>query len=110
MTTNGSSNNDNDHDTAEQAERVEVRRVETGDAPDRRSHVRIHHTYGRQGGRARVHLGWRVWLSMIIAGLIIVGLVALALTLLIWILPWILIFAAAVLLARWVQRAFAGRR
>jgi len=110
MTTNSSFNNDSDHDTDEQAERVEVHRVETRDARGRRSHVRIHRTYGRQGGRARLQLGWRVWLATIVAGLIVVGLVALALTVMIWMLPWIILFAAAVLLARWIQRGFGRRR
>ncbi len=110
MTTNGSSDNENDHDTAEQAERVEVRRVETGAGEDRRPHVRIQHTYGRHGRVARLGLGWRVWLAVIIAGLTVVGLVALALTVLIWLLPWILIFAAAVLLVRWLQRVFGWGR
>ncbi|MFW6153643.1 MAG: hypothetical protein ACOC95_00315 [Planctomycetota bacterium] len=110
MTTNGSSNNENDHDTDPQAERVEVRRVETRDDDGGRSHVRIHHTYGRQGGRARLRLGWRAWLAVAAAGLVVVGLVALALTVMIYLLPVILVIAAALLLARWIQRGFGGRR
>jgi len=105
MTTNGSSQDGGDKPP--QAERVEVRRVEAdGDGGRRRAHPA--YVLRRRPGRLR--LGWRVWLALAILALVVVGLVALAVTVLIWILPWLILFVAAMMLARWIQRLLGARR
>ena len=90
-------NDPSDADSPDDVQRVEVRRTRRPGAPDEPPRLR------------RIRLTWRGWLlvgAVLLAGL---GVLVLILGIFVILLPWILLFAAAVMVAGWVRSFLTGR-